>query len=94
MNRAPAPCPPDPVRVVVEDVPEIEDRVRAAVRRAHESDRAVELVEPVVAERDHAARAQMIRRMDEALALARRTAPGVEIRVGVPIELPRPRGAR
>ena len=94
MNRAPAPCPPDPVRVVVEDVPEIEDRIRAAVRRAHQYDRAVELVEPVVAERDHAARAQMIRRMDEALALARRTAPGVEIRVGVPIELPRPRGAR
>ena len=94
MNRAPAPCPPDPVRVVVEDVPEIEDRIRAAVRRAHQSDRAVELVEPVVAERDHAARAQMIRRMDEALALARRTASGVEIRVGVPIELPRARGAR
>lgn len=94
MNRAPAPCPPDPVRVVVEDVPEIEDRIRAAVRRAHQYDRAVELVEPVVAERDHAARAQMIRRMDEALALARRTASGVEIRVGVPIELPRARGAR
>ena len=94
MNCAPAPRPPDPVRVVVEDVPEIEDRVRAAVLRAHESDRAVELVEPVVAERDHAARAQMIRRMDEALALARRAGPGVEIRVGVPIELPRPRGAR
>ena len=93
MNHAPAPRPPDPVRVVVEDVPEIEDRVRAAARRAHESDRAMELVEPVVAEIDHAARAQMIRRMDEALAVARLAAPGLEIRVGVPIELPRPRGA-
>jgi len=78
---------------VVEDVPEIEDRVREAARRAHESDRAMELVEPVVAEIDHAARAQMIRRMDEALAVARLAAPGLEIRVGVPIELPRPRGA-
>ena len=56
-------------------------------------DRAMELVEPVVAEIDHAARAQMIRRMDEALAVARLAAPGLEIRVGVPIELPRPRGA-
>jgi len=53
----------------------------------------MELVEPVVAEIDHAARAQMIRRMDEALAVARLAAPGLEIRVGVPIELPRPRGA-
>ncbi|MCY7399853.1 MAG: hypothetical protein LH477_02625 [Nocardioides sp.] len=93
MNHAPAPRPPDPVRVVVEDVPEIEDRVREAARRAHESDRAMELVEPVVAETDHAARAQMIRHMDEALAVARLAAPGLEIRVGVPIELPRPRGA-
>ena len=91
MSHAPAPRPPDPVRVVVEDVPELEERVRAAARRAHESARAVELVEPAVAEDDHAARARMIRRMDEALAVARRAAPGVEIRVGGPIELPRPR---
>jgi len=77
---------------VVEDVPEFENRVREAARRAHESDRAVELVEPVVAACDHAARTRMIRRMDEALAVARRAAPGVEIRVGVQIELPRPRG--
>lgn len=91
MSHAPAPRPPDPVRVVVEDVPELEERVREAARRAHESARAVELVEPAVAEDDHAARARMIRRMDEALAVARRAAPGVEIRVGGPIELPRPR---
>lgn len=91
MNHAPAPRPPDPVRVVVEDVPAIEERVKEAARRAHESHTAVELVEPFVAESDHAARARMIRRMDAALAVARRAAPGVEIRVGVPIELPRPR---
>ena len=93
MIHAPAPRPPDCIRVVVEDVPELEDRVREAARRAHESDRAIELVEPVVAERDHAARARMIRCMDEALAVARRAAPGVEIRVGVPIDVPRPRTA-
>ena len=91
MNHAPAPRPPDPVRVVVEDVPEMEERVREAAQRARVSNRAVELVEPVVAEVDHAARAGMIRRMDEALSVARRAAPGVEIRVGSPIELPRPR---
>ncbi len=93
MHHAPAPRRPDPVRVVVEDVPEIEDRVREAARRAHQADRAVELVEPVVAATDHAGRARMIRRMDEALAVARRASPGVEIRVGVPIELPSPRRA-
>ena len=92
MTHAPAPGPPDPVRVVVEDVPELDDRVREAARRAHESDRAVELVEPVVDEGDHAARARVIRRMDEALTVARRAAPGVEVRVGAPIELPHPRG--
>lgn len=92
MTHAPAPRPPDPVRVVVEDVPELGDRVREAACRAHESGRAVELVEPVVAEGDHAARARLIRCMDEALTVARRAAPGVEIRVGVPIELPHPRG--
>ena len=93
MRHPPAPSAPDPVRVVIEDVPDLEDRVRAAARRAHESDRAVELVELIVDESDHAARALTIRRMDEALAVARRAAPGVEIRVGVPIELPRPRSA-
>ncbi len=92
MNQVPAPRPPDPVRVVVEDVPELEDRVTEAARRAHESGRPVELVEPVVAENDHPARARMIRRMDVALAAARRAAPGVEIRVGLPIDLPRHRG--
>lgn len=90
MTHAPAPSPPDPVRVVVEDVPGLEDRVSEAARRAHESGCAVELVEPVVAENDHADRARMIRRMDEALAVARRAAPGVEIRVGGP-KLPDPR---
>jgi len=33
----------------------------------------------------------VIRCMDEALAVARRTAPGVPVRVGSPIELPQPR---
>ncbi len=94
MRHPPGPSPPDPVRVVIEDVPDLEDRVRDAARRAHDSDRAVELVEPVVAESDHAARALMIRHMDEALAVARRAAPGVEIRVGLPVTLPRPRDAR
>jgi len=91
MSHVPAPRPPDPVRVVVEDVPAIEERVKEAAQRAHESHAAIELVEPFVAESDHAARARMIRRMDAALAVARRAAPGVEIRVGVAIELPRPR---
>ena len=91
MTHAPAPRPPDVVRVVVDDVPEIVDLVREAARRALGSDCAVELVEPAVPEGDHAARARMIRRMDEALEVARRAAPGVQVRVGVPIELPRPR---
>ena len=92
MRQPPNPSGPDPVRVVIEDVPDLEDRVREAARRAHESDRALEFVEPIVAESDHAARALMIRHMDEALAVARRAAPGVEIRVGAPVALPRPRG--
>lgn len=94
MNQPLATSPPEPVRVVIEDVPALEDRVREAARRAHDSGRAVELVEAVVADNDHEARALMIRRMDEALAVARRAAPGVEIRVGVPVTLPRPRGAQ
>ena len=91
MTHAPAARPHDPVRVVVDDVPELDDLVREAARRARDSDRAVELVEPAVPECDHAARARMIRLMDEALEVARREAPGVQVRVGVPIELPRPR---
>lgn len=90
MTQAPAPRPPDPVRVVVEDVPGLEDRVSEAARRAHASGCAVELVETAVAEDDHEARARLIRRLDEALTVARRAAPGVEIRVGNPT-LPRPR---
>lgn len=96
MTHAPAPGPPAPhrpscVRVVVDDVPELDDLVREAARRAQLSDRAIELVEPAVPESDHAARARMIRLMDEALEVARREAPGVQVRVGNPIELPRPR---
>ena len=91
MTHAPAAHRPDPVRVVVEDVPELDDLVREAARRALGSDRAVELVEPAVAACDHAARARMIRLMDEALEVARLAAPGVLVRVGSPIELPRPR---
>ncbi len=92
MRHPPASSPPDPIRVVIDDAPDVQDRVSEAARRALDSDRAVELVEPIVAENDHATRALMIRRMDEALAVARRTAPGVEVRVGVPTTLPRPRG--
>lgn len=91
MTHAPEPHPPDSVRVVVEDVPGLEDRVSEAARRAQESGCAVELLETAVAENDHAARARMIRRMDEALTVARRAAPGVEIRVGARSDLPRPR---
>jgi hypothetical protein len=91
MTHAPAARRPDSVRVVVDDVPELDDLVREAARRAHGSDRAVELVEPAVPECDHAARARMIRLMDEALEVARTAAPGVQIRVGSPIELPQPR---
>ena len=91
MPYATAPRPPDPVRVLIEDVPDLAERVQVAARQARASARAVELVEPVVPERDHVARAGVIRRMDEALDVARRAAPGLEIRVGGPIELPRPR---
>jgi hypothetical protein len=91
MEHAPAPRPPDTVRVVVEDVPGIGERVREAARRARESERALELVEPAVPACDHAARARVIRRMDEALDVARRVAPGLPVRVGAPIELPSPR---
>ena len=92
MEHAPAPRPPTPVRVVVEDVADLDDRVVEAARRARACDRAVELVQPFVAECDHAERAALIRRMDAALAVARRAAPGVEIRVGARPEVPRPRG--
>ena len=91
MVRTPAPRPPDTVRVVVEDEPDVVDRVREAARRAQASDRALELVEPAVPACDHAARARVIRRMDEALDVARRVAPGLPVRVGAPIELPTPR---
>ncbi len=94
MDHAPPPHTPAPVRVVVEDVTDLEERVGDAARRARARHRAVELVEPFVAECDHAARAQLIRRMDAALEVARRAAPGVEIRVGGAIELPRPRDPR
>ena len=90
-SRATAPHPPHTVRVVVDDVPELDDLVEEAARRALASDCALELVEPPVSECDHAARARVIRRMDEALDVARRTAPGVPVRVGAPIALPRPR---
>ena len=93
MEHAPAPRPPTPVRVVVEDVADLDDRVAGAARRARECDRAVELVQPYVAECDHEARAALIRRMDAALAVARRAAPGVEIRVGERTEVPPPHRA-
>ena len=92
MNHAPA-LPPDAVRVVVQDVPELADRVREATRRARKHDCAVELVDPGVAEDDHAGKARMLRLLDEALEVARLCEPGVTVRVGAPIELPRPRGA-
>ena len=91
MTQPPGPRRPGPVRVVVEDVPDLEDRVQEAARRARDSARPVELVEAGVAEGEHAARARICRRMDEALEVARSAAPGVQVRVGFPIELPRPR---
>jgi hypothetical protein len=91
--RAPRPPSPEPVQVVVEDVDDLEERVSDAARRAWACHRAVELVEPFVEECDHAARADLIRRMDTALAVARRSAPGVEVRVGAHVDLPRQRGA-
>ena len=92
MNHATASRPPDVVRVVVEEAPDLEDRVRDAALRAEESECVLELVEPVVADRDdHAARARAIQWMDEALSVARRTAPGVPVRVGPPAGVPRPR---
>ena len=91
MKHRPVPRPPDTVRVVVEDVPDLEERVSEAARRARDSGRAVELVQTVVAEDDHEARACLIRCMDEALTAARRAVPGVDVRVGAPIQLPRQR---
>ncbi|GAB3022678.1 hypothetical protein GCM10011376_28260 [Nocardioides flavus (ex Wang et al. 2016)] len=99
MSRATAPHPaaatraPAPVQVVVDDVHDLEQRVGDAARRAVACHRAVELVEPDVAEHDHAARAELIQRMDVALAAARRAAPGVQVRVGPHVRVPRPRGA-
>ena len=89
MTDAPGVRPSDTVRVVVEDVPELDDRVREAARRAYASHRPVELVEAAVDADNHAARARVIRCMDEALLVARRAAPGVAVRVA--IELPQPR---
>ncbi|KRE97490.1 hypothetical protein ASG76_01870 [Nocardioides sp. Soil774] len=86
--------PSDPVRVLVDDVPELGERVREAARRARETDRAVELVEPDLAVDDHEGRARRCRRMDEALAAVRDAAPGVEVRVAVAVDLPRPRSPR
>lgn len=94
MSHAPAPRPPDPVRVVVEDDPGLEERIREAARRARETGRAVELVEPALAEDDHPARARLCRRMDEALELVRSATPGVEVRVAVALDLPHPRRPR
>lgn len=91
MAHAPAPPPPDTVRLVVEDVSGLADLVREAALRARRSDRALELVEAAVPATDHEARARAIRRMDEALEVARHVAPGVQVRVGAPIELPSPR---
>jgi hypothetical protein len=95
MSPATTPRPPSPmpVQVVVEDVPDLEERVTDAAQRARACHRPVELVEPFVAECDHAARAELIRRMDAALSVARRAAPGVEVRVGAHVDVPRPRGA-
>ena len=90
---APRPSGPTPVQVVVDDVPDLHERVSEAARRALARHRAVELVEPYVEECDHAARAELSRRMDVALTVARRSAPGVEIRVGAHVGVPRPRGA-
>ena len=93
-HAAHAARPSDPVRVLVEDVPELEERVREAARHARDTDRAVELVEPVVDQHDHEARARLCRRMDEALGAVRSATPGVEVRVAVAIDLPRPRRPR
>lgn len=93
MEHAPAPHTPASVQVVVENVRDLEQRVSDAAQRARACHRAVELVEPFVDECDHAARAELIRRMDTALAVARRAAPGVEIRVGAHVGVPRPRAA-
>lgn len=91
MTRASAACRPShPVRLVVDDVPELDDLVEQAARRALQSDGPLELVEAAVPDCDHAARARMIRCMDQALEVARRTAPGVPVRVGAAIELPPP----
>lgn len=92
-RAVPRPPPPPTVRVVVEDVPDLDERVSEAACRARDLGLAVELVQRGAAEGDHEAQACLIRCMDEALAVARRAAPGVDVRVGLPVELPRPRTA-
>lgn len=94
MPHATAARPSDPVRVLVEDVPELEEHLLDAARRARETARALELVEPEVAEDDHAARARLCRLMDAALEVVRSATPGIEVRVAVAIDVPRPRRPR
>ena len=57
MDRAAPAHPIDSVRVVVDDVPELDEAVRQAARRASALDCVLELVESPTGGDDHAARA-------------------------------------
>ena len=88
---APGPVPPASVRVLVADVPDLDEMVADGARRAAELGRAVELVEPPVPEGDHAAMARSNRQMDHAVQVARAAAPGTPVRIARPLAIPHAR---
>lgn len=88
---ATAPAPPASVRVLVADVPDLDELVADATRRAAALEQAVELVEPPVPDDDHGARALLDQRMDRALQVARTSAPGTPVRIARRPAVPHPR---
>jgi len=71
------------VRIIVDNVNELDQVVAAAARYAHHLGVPLELVEPSTASVSHAARAHAIALIDQALLVARRAAPGLDIRIGI-----------
>jgi hypothetical protein len=80
--RIPAQRRAEALRVLVDDVHQINELVAAAARHAQHLGVPLELVEPRVDAEDHETRASLIRLMDDAVALARRAAPGLHVRIG------------
>jgi hypothetical protein len=80
--RIPAQRSAEALRVLVDDVVTIDELVASAARHAQYQGVPLELVGPWVDAEDHETRAELIRLMDQAVALARRAAPGVQVRIG------------